>query len=290
VRQLRPVGEDLFDYNDPIVRGPRLSADEAATLLETFWIALFGKVLDGSRDGFDDLKIARVRSQFVGKGQVWKAAELAPFVDLTKYSSYETYWGSRSSSLRQDVGRNIRRLSSLGKLEYRDYPRDRWEDALNWIPRLEAARSSRYPDSALPTGYLERLARAGASAPTHLSALLLDGRDISWHVGFYIDGIFYWYIPMFEAALGNYSPGKVHLHFAIQALCRNGGIGFDFLRGVEAYKSAWTNGVTSQMYGIHIKAGGLSSWGRRTFSRALNNFGYLRAATTGKPRDSQLGH
>lgn len=278
VRQLKSVGEHLLDYNDPILTGPKLETTEMIALIEAFWRALADEFLAGKNVAFDNLEIACVRGKFMCHQQEWRQSELAPYVDLSTYTTFDAYWHSRSSKMRTEIERNIRRLTAIGRLEFCQYSGERIEEAVKWIPRLEAARRKKYPGSLLPHGYLERIARANSGAPTHFSAMLLDGCDISWHAGFYIDGIFYWYLPMYDADFAKYSPGQVHLYHAIAHVIDQGGVGVDFLRGTEAYKRRWTDGCESTLYGLTGKATTVASCVRQSCSRLLNSLQYLRNA------------
>lgn len=76
------------------------------------------------------------------------------------------------------------------------------------------------------------------------SEILLDGRQISQHIGFISSGEFYYYLPIFDREYSSYSPGKLLLG-ELRNYCVEQKIStFNFLRGGEQYKWNWANEVS----------------------------------------------
>lgn len=272
VRRLRPAGDHLFDYHDPIV----VKESDVSKFNSRFWTEVVRALKPREGAWFDDFQLPRVRDFWIDESTTWLLADKAPFVRLADYASFDDYLRSRTGSLRGDVKRQMRRLGSLGEVSYQTYDASTLEQALNWSERLEAERGRKYPGARLPEGYLHSLIRrCTGNEPVHCSALLLNGRDISWHVGFHAQNAMFWYVPMYDPAYAEYSPGKVHLYMALRAAFEEKTSTFDFLRGQENYKTGWTNGEESRMHGLSFDRTTSSSHIRHFSARALNKLGYV---------------
>ena len=269
VRRLRPAGDRLFDYHDPSLSG---------TGQDGFWTELLDNIHQFEGNWYDELDLPRVRGAHLRDDTNWRLSDKSPFVRLDAYADFDAFLRSRPKSLRGDARRQIRRLSETGEVAYRVHDRDGLSDVLNWIPDLERERESKYPGARLPAGYLARLADSmSPNGPVHCSSITLDGKSISWHIGFRWRGVMYWYVPIYDAAFSAWSPGKIHLYFAIEDAFRTGVHTFDFLRGQETYKAGWTDSEEFRMYGTGLHAATPASLARRGAAFALNKVGYARA-------------
>ena len=172
----------------------------------------------------------------------------------------------------------MRRLSVEGKISLRVYHAHDLEEAIAWLPRLEAMRVRKYPGSSLPRGYLERLLRLGVhDGPVHCSALLVGERDVSWHVGFCHKGTLFWYIPTYDPDYAVYSPGKIHVYSTMEWAFNHGCHTFDFLRGEEAYKFGWADRDEFQMHGMLWESRKASSVIRKSAARVINKLKRFKA-------------
>lgn len=276
VRHLRPVGSRLFDYHDPIVHGPE-------QLDDGFWNAFEIELARSSSQLCDSIEIPRIRrTSLSGRVGEFEGIDVAPYLDLSQFASVTEFLATRKQKLRTDVRRQIRRLEEQGELGFRTYDSDSLPDVYSWIPDLERSRKEKYPESILPANYLNNLVGHGVpESVVHCSTIDLDGKPISWHIGFVHDGIFYWYIPLYDIKYAKHSPGKLHLYYAIEWAIANGFTTFDFLRGVDSYKSGWTDGEANEMVKFECETRTLSSAARRFASRVGNRFGYLKVALRG---------
>jgi CelD/BcsL family acetyltransferase involved in cellulose biosynthesis len=267
-RLLLPVGERLFDYHDPIF-SPQVECGSAAE--RAFWDDLELELQRHAGDWFDNFALLRVRGGIGRDSPRWRLSEKAPYTELYRYKSFENFFLTRNKSLRTDIKRQLKRLSAEGKISHRVYDAHNLEDAIAWLPRLEAMRKRRYPSSmTLPQGYLERLLRWGVhDGPVHCSALLVGKRDISWHVGFCHKGTLYWYIATYHPDYAGYSPGKIHVYSTMEWAFNHGCHTFDFLRGQEAYKYRWTDGDEFQMQGMFLESRKIPSIIRKKTARVI---------------------
>lgn len=269
IRRLRPAGDRFFDYHDPSLSG---------TKEDGFWPELLDNIRQFEGDWYDELDLPRIRGTHLRDDPNWRLADKAPFVKLDTYADFDAYLQSRPKSLRGDARRQIRRLSETGEVAFRVHDRESLSDVLDWIPDLEREREAKYPGARLPSGYLARLAGSMApDGPVHCSSITLDGKSISWHIGFCWRGVMYWYVPIYDSAFSAWSPGKIHLYYAIEDAFRTGVHTFDFLRGQETYKAGWTDSEEFRMYGTGLVSPQLSSSVRLFLAKGMNKLGYLHA-------------
>ena len=157
------------------------------------------------------------------------------------------------------LARKQRKLAASGEARFRVYGPDDLDAALAWLPALEARlpgalsrrRRSRPPSCAAWCG------TACPSGVVHCSALELDGKPFSWHLGFHLNRVHYDYLCGFDADYARLSPGLMHVHGLIEWLyAESDARVFDFLLGAEAYKADWTDGeeVTVRNAGIRSRA------------------------------------
>jgi CelD/BcsL family acetyltransferase involved in cellulose biosynthesis len=253
-RLMEPAGEDLFDYHDPVVL-PRQRA--GGVLAPGFWPALEAELRRHEGDWFDHCSFSRIRPECFGEGRFEEAAGRASLVRLDAYPDFAAYMDARRGSINK-LARKQRKLATSGQSGLRVYRPDEVEAVLAWVPDLMAAHRARYPDSKLTAEFLESLVRHGVPAGVvFCSALELDGKPFSWHIGYSLNGVYYDYVCGFDAAHARLSPGLMHVHALIEWLYREGTTRvFDFLLGSEGYKADWTDGgeVTVRNAGVRSKA------------------------------------
>lgn len=238
VRKLTPLGGRHFDYHDPLASGPSGLDLQASG----YWRALRSVVPVAAGGWLCQFGQVRVRASQAAEGAGWRQGDVSPYLDLQAYSDFTAYFRSRKKGLRDDVKRQINRLKALGDLQFHVCGPQEAQSAV-WASRLCEARAQRYPGGNQPADYFRALCARAAQGPVHFSVLSLNGQDISWHIGFVTDGVFFYYVPSFDPAFDAYSPGKVHLYYLLQDAYAKGLQGFDFLRGNESYKFAWADGA-----------------------------------------------
>ena len=267
LRHLMPVGGDLFDYHDPIVTPP---AGEGAVLAPGFWPALEAELRRHQGAWFDHCSLSRIRPACFGEGGFVRPGGTAARVRLGDYPDFAAYMAARRGSINK-LARKQRKLAASGESRFRVYGAADLDAALAWLPALEAAYRTRYPDGALTPAFLSSLVRHGLpSGVVHCSALELDGEPFSWHLGFHLNRVHYDYICGFDPAYGRLSPGLMHVHGLIEWLyAETEARVFDFLLGAEGYKGDWTDGeeVTVRSAGIRSRA--LSTLSRSYARRGL---------------------
>ena len=178
-------------------------------------------------------------------------------VRLDAYPDFATYMAARRGSINK-LARKQRKLAASGEARFRVYGADEVDAVLAWLPELEAAYRARYPTATSPPPSCA--ASCGTACPSgvvHCSALELDGKPFSWHLGFHLNRVHYDYLCGFDADYARLSPGLMHVHGLIEWLyAESDARVFDFLLGAEAYKGDWTDGeeVTVRNARIHSRA------------------------------------
>ena len=254
LRELMPVGGDLFDYHDPIVAPPRRAG---GVLAPGFWKALEAELRRHEGSWFDHCSFSRLRPACFGDGGFAQAGGTAALVRLDAYPDFPAYMAARRGSINK-LARKQRKLASSGNARFRVYGPDELDAALAWLPDLVAAYRARYPEGAVTPEFLASLVRHGLpSGVVHCSALELDGKPFSWHLGFHLNRVHYDYLCGFDADYGRLSPGLMHVHGLIDWLyAESDARVFDFLLGAEGYKADWTDGgeVTVRNAGFRSRA------------------------------------
>lgn len=173
----------------------------------------------------------------------------APLVGLRGFASFEDYWKSLSSNLRNGTKRRRRRLDELGpvemKFETEAGPR---REAILWALQQKAdwlARKKMGNDFITTPRFREFLLayalQAGQHAGLSVLTLRLKGEIIACKVGTFDQTCFEGFITVYDPAYENYSPG-VHLLQMNLEWCAATGRDYDFRIGDEAYKASWATG------------------------------------------------
>jgi CelD/BcsL family acetyltransferase involved in cellulose biosynthesis/SAM-dependent methyltransferase len=105
-----------------------------------------------------------------------------------------------------------------------------------WVARGEAGVLADPRVQQLHREAAPRLLRAGL---LRLRAVRIEGRVAAVYYGFHHGQRAYGYVTGFDPAFAYESPGTLVVGDAIEAAWREGARAFHFLRGREAYKSAW---------------------------------------------------
>lgn len=233
LHMLVPVGYFLFDHQDPLVAAG--SSARKNDLIAFFFDSLpaLMDAYDGRLDGFD---IPRQRLMLA---RAMLSDEVAPCVEMSAFGEFDVFWASLKGSVRGDVNRQQRRLSGIGRLEYREYAESDLAEAKTAFDDFIEARSGKWKTHQVEKRFFRALLENALGRTVHFSALLLDGRAISWHLGFSHRGCFYYYIPAYAKEFESYSPGKILISLLLEKCFDARLEKFDFLRGREKYKFDW---------------------------------------------------
>ena len=235
-RMIVPVGFSEYDYHDPIVSVPR-----TPEIMRSFWASLEQQFFNGKSGHFDSLMLQDVRYPY-GGARWEKCDEVCPYVNLGRFTDYNTYLATLKKNLRQDINRQKKRMAELGKLNYIKFSNDDYSQALECLSDFLKAHQRKWPNNFKVPGLHEEILKSGAQAGIiHFSMLAIEAYPVSWHFGFSYKNRFYYYMPAYNEDYSLYSPSKVHLSFLNEECFRQGITIFDYLRGSESYKTGWAS-------------------------------------------------
>jgi CelD/BcsL family acetyltransferase involved in cellulose biosynthesis len=154
-----------------------------------------------------------------------------------------------SANHRGDVKRRLRRLQEKGEvtlwvadageaeLAVSDF-REHFGPAYRQIWRQQPGSNLfRQPGFA---NYAERILGEGLAAGwAHYAVLRVAGTPVAWHLGLFHQEGLYWWMPTYDAAWENLSPGKVLLAKLIEHAISQKWRRLHFLTGGQSYKLAW---------------------------------------------------
>ena len=155
--------------------------------------------------------------------------------------------GGLKKKVKQDIERQIRRLSKLGVLEYRQIHLDEYESFLNDLVFHKRRRyaETKVKDALIHTDLVRHLKGLKKfSEGLSCSVLTLNNNYIAGSIGFISKDVYQYYMPSFDNELSVYSPSKVHLYFELNYQQEDNGMNvFDFTVGREKYKQDWINSM-----------------------------------------------
>jgi CelD/BcsL family acetyltransferase involved in cellulose biosynthesis len=238
---LESVGGEVFGYHSPMIAG----AEPASIDWSRFWNAARASV--GS--ACDQALFRLVEPEFSAGADMQRPSEESPVLSLEGCADLDAVLARCSSSHRLDVRRQLRRARERGDLTLWTAGRDDAADALRsfrselW-PAYHALWDDRPIASALFSpgvdAYLERVVSAGVSEGwAHYSVLRIGDTPMAWHLGLIDNGRLYYWVPTYDAAWSNVSPGKLLLAELVAQGCREGWREIHLLTGDHGYKRAW---------------------------------------------------
>jgi CelD/BcsL family acetyltransferase involved in cellulose biosynthesis len=155
---------------------------------------------------------------------------------------------SAIGSVRVPGRRQLRRLSSIGKIEFVcAQSAEELDAALQVATRLHALRWKRAPDaSQFATENSQKfhrdfLRRIGETGIARIVLLKLDGRAIAFDFFFVVDSVMYAYRTAYDPHFARYSPGLLVVFEAAAIASRAGATEIWWGRGCETYKTQFAN-------------------------------------------------
>ena len=176
-------------------------------------------------------------------------AESCPTLELP--ASWDDYLAAQSPSRRQTIRRKERKLAGAYRVTVREHGGDSFEEGWQALNSLHCERWAN--GSAFTPEVMElhrRFAKSLAeSQALWLTTLELDGIPAAAWYGFAEGDTVYFYQSGRSAQHAQDSVGQVLMGMMIRRAIERGYRRFDFLRGDEPYKAAWTRDrrVTSEL-------------------------------------------
>lgn len=243
LRRLGWMAEAVSDYGAPIAV-PGLDA------------AQFGAGLRDAlgRTGADLVQLDQVRPDHAGARllegalRAGPSAAVAPYIDLAG-RDFDAVERGFSASLRQDLRRKARRLGERAPWRYAEADtEDRRRAAVEFVLTRKSRQLAGDPVAlAQHDREFAPLARDVFSRPaigparTHVATLQADGAILAAHLGFVDAERFYYYVPAYDDAFQEFSPGHLLMLELIRRACETRVPVFDMLRGDYGYKRRLTD-------------------------------------------------
>lgn len=210
---VRALGSGLPQFDDLLWRPSVRTAEHASALLtrlrQVVWLP---RTLRSTQIRSDSPLLAAAGA--AGLQQVRRATRTSFAVDVSAFSDFDTYLHSRSSNLRRDHSRRLRRLGEAGKLEY---GRETGSAGLAILPWLFDTKRGWLEDTQrqadwLENGYVDRfftrlLSRSDAP-PWWIATLRLDGRLIAGKLCLAERGLWVFSKSARDPAEHRHSPGR----------------------------------------------------------------------------------
>ncbi|KAB2849281.1 MAG: GNAT family N-acetyltransferase [Hyphomicrobiaceae bacterium] len=252
LRRRRVLGASfLYDLSDPFSQYSELvispEADPAAVI---------AALLEHVRAlGDDGLILRKVRQDsplaaLDAHGAMARAADAAPFVDLTPYPTFDDFHKRIKPKTRKNIRNAKHRLERIGPLAHEQLTQkgqvaaalsESFNVRREWLD-AQGLSSSAFSDPAFAR-LVDRLAAdRGGDIEIVVMRLQAGERTAAIQWGFVLCGRYYAYIaarnPQFDAQ----SPGKIHLEYVIRC-CHAAGIEtVDMLAPAVPYKLTWATG------------------------------------------------
>ena len=236
LKMVVPVGEDFFDFHDPLVS---LNCESKEAGYQHLFQSLHGWLSGSGDKNWDRLVLPRVRG--VDLPEVFlPETEISPVRRLGEFQDYDAFIQSRKKKHRYDLRKSLSRLQEQGEVRLEICQPGQERQGREWIQELKVARDLKYGESPVTTEYLQSVLDSDVDGGfVHLSRLTLNGRGIAWHFGFVDESTLYWQIPSYDEEYASFSPGKLHVAMCIEWCFEQGIQAIDFLRGDEPYKTQW---------------------------------------------------
>ena len=261
-RVLTSIGHSDFDYLEPL--GVNLDSNSS---WDRIWEPLILEIQSRWGSLYDIFELGCIRSPYIGAMNLFTQVDESPFLDLSSFSSGEEFWNWMGSKQRTEIRRRQRKLEQLGSIDFHVFRPEEEHLAQDSLLEMLKTHSCRWPNAYKAPGFhrnlISHLLRAGI---LHFSEIRLNGRAISWRIGFVSNSRFHSYMPAFLQEYSTYSPGILHMVKCIEDAIRMGFKTYDYLRGAETYKEGWTSGTTGSFR--LVRSG-------KTFNSCLRNFGSI---------------
>jgi CelD/BcsL family acetyltransferase involved in cellulose biosynthesis len=240
LRVLEWVGSKVTDYCDALL-DPRVAGDQVVRQL---WDALWRS------GGFDVASFGQVRVDsaihaFLRAQNPWvETREESLGIPLVCGSGSE-WLHQQSAKAKNSISYGLRRMHKLGFSYTVCQAPDSYAAIIDALLQQKRAW---YAARGLSDIYGERhgadflyklVDAMAASGALHLSAIRSNDAIAACHLGFLRDGVFYYYLPTYDARWSKYSPGTVLRGLLIMSACDLGVRRFDMLLGAHDYKSRY---------------------------------------------------
>jgi len=268
-RRLRFLGQDLSDYNAPL-----LARDFSEAFGADAFVALWGQVRDrlqaDARTRHDTIDFAKM-PETVG-------AQVNPFlkldVTLNASNAYQTtlgtdwetfYTAKRSSATRRRDRTKLKRLSEVGEVRFVTPDADATPATFETLIHQKARSFARMGVANLfarpgYAAFFRELAASKRLRPfVHISRLDVGATQAAVNLGLTFRDCYYHILASYDDGdISRFGPGSAHLRELLHYAIDRGLTRFDFTIGDEPYKRDWCD-AEQKLYD-HSAAATLRGW------------------------------
>jgi CelD/BcsL family acetyltransferase involved in cellulose biosynthesis len=270
VRTLTFLGEDLCDYNAPLI-APGFSARLDAAGFLRLWQNVGARLQREPQLGYDLVRLTKMPETIGGQPNPFLHLEtvLNPsgaYVAQLAGSWDEYYSAKRSSATRRRDRTKRKRLAELGEVRFVT-ARDAAEGKRT-LETLIAQKSKAFASMGVPNlfarpGYaaffLDLATNPRTQHLVHVSRLDVGPVFAAVNLGLTFRGSYYHVLASYDdGEAAKFGPGAAHLRDLLQFAIEKGCDRFDFTIGDERYKLEWSDTVVKLF--DHIAAASLRGW------------------------------
>jgi len=166
---------------------------------------------------------------------------------ITLNDNWESYYGGLDKGLRNDTGRQLRRLAGHGDLELVPISGGAVQENLELFFSMHTERWAGIDKAPLFSQegnreFFRKLTRTfDHKGYLDFRKLMIGDRILAMHLGYRYRNRFYYNLPAFNTEYQKYSVGRILTLELIKSAYAEGFEYFDFMAGDEAYKGDFAN-------------------------------------------------
>jgi CelD/BcsL family acetyltransferase involved in cellulose biosynthesis len=176
----------------------------------------------------------------------------SPYIDLTQFSDWQTYYAGLSKNLRTDHGRKLRQLGRTGTIDFRLSNETTVAQDVAWLFAAKRDWHTRKQKAAtwLQQPETEALFAAAAaegiaSGRTWLTVLSLDGNTVAAYLNFRERQTLFLSKLTYDEQWQHYSVGRALMLMTLEHAFKNGIETFDLMISSDAWKNKFATGTMS---------------------------------------------
>ncbi|HET6387964.1 GNAT family N-acetyltransferase [Hyphomicrobium sp.] len=176
----------------------------------------------------------------------------SPYIDLTNFPNWETYYSGLSKNLRDDHGRKLRQLARIGTVDFRLSTAATVEADVAWLfaTKREWHTRKQKPSAWLSAPGTEELFAAVAadgirSGRTWLTVLSVNGETVAAYLNFREGATLYLSKLTYDEKWQRYSVGRALMLMTIEHAFKNGIEKYDLMISDDPWKERFATGVVA---------------------------------------------
>ncbi len=287
IRRLRWFGQDLCDYNAPLL-SPDFSQRVAPARFVALWRGLCTQIQNDPQTRYDWIELEKM-PQTIG-------AQINPFTHLAVTPNpsgahltrlgddwEKFYFDKRSSATRRHDRAKRRHMAQFGEIRFVSCAGE--EDALRTMEQLIAQKRHAFSKRGIPDIFsrpgikelfLEIASNDALRHLFHISRVEVGGACVAANFAILFGDCYYHVLASYDdtAPAAQFGPGALHLRELLAHAIKHGFKRFDFTIGDEPYKREWADSSLS-LYDYSAPASwrgwpaSISSTGRRRIKRFI---------------------